>query len=92
MTTGLFYKRMTLTKLTPTTRSFGICRARSGRPLEQNRDAKSESAQTHFLVGYHYLMLNHTDAARTELSKIVELEPRDKLAAELLKLVRRIVP
>jgi tetratricopeptide (TPR) repeat protein len=55
-------------------------------------DKNPDAAYAHFLRGYHYVYLNHTDAARKELAKAVKLEPRDKLAAELLKQVGGTAP
>jgi thioredoxin-like negative regulator of GroEL len=43
-----------------------------------------DASYARFLLGYHYLFLGHTDAARQQLAKAVELEGRDRLAAELL--------
>ena len=55
-------------------------------------DENPDTAFAHFLRGYHYVYLGHTDAARKQLTKAVELEPRDQLAAELLKSVGGTVP
>jgi hypothetical protein len=46
-----------------------------------------EAAYAYFLRGYHYVYLGHEEAARKQLSKALELESRDRLAAELLTLV-----
>lgn len=47
---------------------------------------RNDSSQpyAHFLRGYHYLYLGYAKEAQAPLLKAVELEPRDRLAAELL--------
>lgn len=49
-------------------------------------------AYAYFLRGYHFLFLGHEEAAREDLAKAVELENRDLLAAELLKMAGGEVP
>ncbi len=56
--------------------------------LVQNPDA----AYGYFLRGYHFLFLGHKDAARSDLARAVELENRDELAKELLKIAGGQVP
>ena len=46
----------------------------------------------YFLRGYHYKFLGYDEAARTQLAKAVELEKRDRLAAELLVMAGNDVP
>ncbi len=48
--------------------------------LVKNPDA----AYGYFLRGYHFLYLGHKEAASKDLAKAVQLESRDRLAAELL--------
>ncbi|MEQ8789555.1 MAG: tetratricopeptide repeat protein [Pirellulaceae bacterium] len=43
-----------------------------------------EAAYAYFLRGYHYAYLGYEEPARKQLAKAVELEPRDRLAVELL--------
>ncbi len=57
------------------------------RELEQVRNQNPQVAPLRFLLAYHYLMLNHTDAAAKELKKVIELEPRDQLSATLLQTI-----
>ena len=38
-----------------------------------------------FLLAYHYLIEGHNDEAATELQAVVQLQPKDRLAAQLLK-------
>jgi len=54
------------------------------RELEETRNLNKEDAAIRFLLAYHYLMLGHQESAVQELTKVVELEPRDQMAAELL--------
>ncbi len=56
--------------------------------IEQN----AEASYAYFLRGYHFFFLGHKDAARDDLAKTVELESRDLLAAELLKMAGGQVP
>lgn len=46
----------------------------------------------HFLLAYHYLVLNNKDAAIQELKYAVEYQPDDKLSAELLKALQTPAP
>ncbi|MGC3968174.1 MAG: hypothetical protein QM775_12630 [Pirellulales bacterium] len=55
------------------------------RTLEQSAGS-SNAADQHFLLAYHYLSTGHPDAAAGELAKVVELNPNDKLAADLKKM------
>jgi uncharacterized protein (TIGR03066 family) len=45
------------------------------------------NAAARFLLGYHYMMLGHGDAAGSQMATVVKLEPRDKLAAKMLAAV-----
>ena len=55
------------------------------RALEkQSRDDPS-AAHVHFLLGYQYFVLKHTDSARRQFSRAVELAPEDELAPRLLR-------
>ncbi len=42
-----------------------------------------KSADAHFLLGYHYLVLDEKDAAASAFAVAAELQPRDKLSASL---------
>ncbi|MFQ5732987.1 MAG: tetratricopeptide repeat protein, partial [Planctomycetaceae bacterium] len=59
------------------------------RALEAYRSKNKRDAASRFLLGYHYMMLGHSDAAAGELLIAVELEPRDKLSAELLAAISK---
>jgi len=54
------------------------------RNLEHYVSANPSEANVRFLLGYHYLMLDHTDVARRQLTQGVELRPADKLSARIL--------
>jgi uncharacterized protein (TIGR03066 family) len=54
------------------------------RSLEQFVTANSSQANVRFLLGYHYLMLNHTDVARRQLTQGFELRSADKLSPRIL--------
>jgi tetratricopeptide (TPR) repeat protein len=54
------------------------------RNLEHYVSANPSEANVRFLLGYHYLMLDHADVARRQLTQGVELRPADKLAARIL--------
>lgn len=59
------------------------------RALEAYRSKNKRDAAGRFLLGYHYMMLGHSDAAAGELLIAVEIEPRDKLSAELLAAISK---
>ena len=52
--------------------------------FEHYVSANPSEANVRFLLGYHYLMLDHTDVARRQLTQVVELRPADKLSARIL--------
>lgn len=54
------------------------------RSLEKFTADNSKNAAGQFLLGYHYMMLGHADAAGKQLATVVKLEPKDKLAATML--------
>jgi hypothetical protein len=53
------------------------------RRLEKYVKDNPKDAQGHFLLGYHYLVLDQRDAAAEEFSLAAKLQPRDKLSASL---------
>jgi tetratricopeptide (TPR) repeat protein len=55
------------------------------RALEEYARKDPTSGSAHFLLAYHYLVMGSKDNAVEQLEKVVKLEPRDKLSAELLK-------
>lgn len=56
------------------------------RAAESNAQARPAAAGSRFVLAYHYLTAGHTDAALTELRKVVQLNPKDTLSAQLIKL------
>jgi hypothetical protein len=54
------------------------------RRLEHFVSDHPSEADVRFLLGYHYLMLDHGDSAERQLSQVIALEPQDKLAANIL--------
>ena len=55
------------------------------RTLEEYRKVHPDSAEARFVLAYHYLTQGHGEAAAKELAKVVELNPRDALSAQILK-------
>jgi len=55
------------------------------RSLEAYVRENPDNAAGNFVLAYHYLVTNYTDAARKRLQRVVELEPKDRVAAQLLK-------
>ncbi|QDU37026.1 Tetratricopeptide repeat protein [Maioricimonas rarisocia] len=51
--------------------------------VRENRDA----APARFVLAYHYLTCDHTEASVRQLQKVVELEPQDTVASELLSVL-----
>lgn len=58
------------------------------RALEDYTLANPRAADAHFLLAYHYMVCNHKDATANQLQLVVQLQPNDKLAGELLKMVQ----
>lgn len=55
------------------------------RALEAYVGANPKSSDGHFLLAYHYLVLNQAPAAVKELQGVVQLLPNDKLCPQLIK-------
>jgi tetratricopeptide (TPR) repeat protein len=56
------------------------------RQLGQLKNAVDEDpndAALRFLLGYHYAYLGYPQSAVVQLNKVIELEPRDEIAAQL---------
>ena len=56
------------------------------RKLEAAASADPNSADTRFLLAYHYLTADHADAAVEMWKQVVQIQPGDKLAAELVQM------
>jgi len=59
---------------------------RQFRMLEQASKNQSEQADLRFLLAYHYLATDNIPEAVVQLRKVTELSPKDRLAADLLKM------
>jgi tetratricopeptide (TPR) repeat protein len=55
------------------------------RALEAYAKENPKAAYANFLLAYHYLVLGSKDDAVKQLKRVVELEPKDKLSAALVK-------
>jgi tetratricopeptide (TPR) repeat protein len=55
------------------------------RALEGYCNENPEAPHARFLLAYHYLLEGHNDEAATELQAVVQLQPKDQLATQLLK-------
>jgi hypothetical protein len=53
------------------------------RRLEKHVRESPKDPRGHFLLGYHYLVLDERDAAADEFGHAARLQPRDKLSASL---------
>ena len=62
------------------------------RALEQYVAANPNSAAARFLLAYHYTICGHTDAAATQLKAAVQLDPKDRLSAQLLDMLTPTKP
>ncbi len=54
------------------------------RQLEHYVGEHPTDANVRFLLGYHYLMLDHGEAAQRQFAQTIDLEPKDKLASNIL--------
>lgn len=56
------------------------------RTLEDAVRSHPDAADLAFLLAYHYFTTGYKDAAVRQLKKVVELQPKDDLAAQLVKM------
>jgi tetratricopeptide (TPR) repeat protein len=54
------------------------------RDLEGFTKKEPKNAAGRFLLGYHYLVTGHQDAARSQFARVVDLQPKDRVAEQLL--------
>jgi len=54
------------------------------RGLESFTKNEPKNAAGRFLLGYHYLVAGHRDAARRQLERVADLQPKDRVAQQLL--------
>lgn len=59
------------------------------RGLEAFAKSNKEDAAAQFLLGYHYLTLGHPESAATEFATVVKLQPKDRVAQDMLALVEK---
>jgi len=57
------------------------------RALEEFSNAHPDAADARFLLAYHYLTLGYTDEAKAELEVVSQLQPKDELSPQLVKLL-----
>ena len=62
------------------------------RALESYAKSNPRSAQPQFLLGYHYMVQGHKDAAAARFQEVMRLEPRDKLSAQLARALGATLP
>jgi tetratricopeptide (TPR) repeat protein len=55
------------------------------RELESYRGQHPETPSARFVLAYHYMLSGKNEQAVSELQRVVELEPKDQLSAQLLK-------
>ncbi|MES2660250.1 MAG: hypothetical protein V4689_16625 [Verrucomicrobiota bacterium] len=56
--------------------------------LETYTEEKPDSADTHFLLGYHYMVCGHLDLATPQFDLATKLMPSDSVSKELAELTR----
>jgi len=54
------------------------------RDLEAFTKEKPDNPAGRFVLGYHYLVAGHTNAAEKQFAKVVDLQPKDRVAKQLL--------
>jgi hypothetical protein len=54
------------------------------RALEGDARDKPKSVEDRFVLAYHYFVLGQNDAAAKELEVVTQLQPGDKLSAQML--------
>jgi tetratricopeptide (TPR) repeat protein len=59
------------------------------RALEAYAQSNPGSASPQFLLGYHYLVEGHNDAAAAQFEKVTRLQPDESLSASFVKLLRK---
>ena len=59
------------------------------RALEAYARSNPGSSSPQFLLGYHYLVEGHNDAAAAQFEKVTQLQPNESLSASFVKLLRK---
>lgn len=57
------------------------------RLLEKAVDEEPKAAYLHFLLGYHYLTMGHTEAAAKQFQRTVDLAPKDAVSQQLVTML-----
>ena len=57
------------------------------RALESHIRSNPNEADARFLIAYHYITLGHKDSAVKQLQLVVDLEPKDTVASDLIVLL-----
>jgi tetratricopeptide (TPR) repeat protein len=57
------------------------------RALETFTKSNPDDAASRFLLGYHYMTTGHPEHAAKEFASVVKLQPKDRVARDLLNLV-----
>ncbi|MEW4526964.1 tetratricopeptide repeat protein [Maioricimonas sp. JC845] len=56
------------------------------RALEEYRDSHPDDPAVRFLLAYQYITCGHTEAATKQLQRVLELQPDDRVARDLLEM------
>ena len=59
------------------------------RDLEAYARANPNSTSARFLLGYHYMVQGHQEAAATQFEAVVQLQPNETLSAQFVKALRK---
>ncbi len=59
------------------------------RALEAYAQSNPGSASPQFLLGYHYLVEGHNDAAAAQFEKVTQIQPNESLSASFVKVLRK---
>ncbi len=59
------------------------------RTLEAYARANPNSTSAHFLLGYHYMVQGHQEAAASQFAAVVQLQPNETLSAQFVKALRK---
>ena len=60
------------------------------RALEASVRTNPNSPSTQFLLGYHYLVQGHQDAAASQFEKVTQIQPSDQLSASFVKALKKV--
>lgn len=62
------------------------------RKLEDHIRKQPRTADARFLLAYHYMTLGHIESAKKQLQAVLILEPKDSVAADLMRMIGGEVP